>query len=196
MSGFKPIQALKKSGMQISSRSGVSLRSSLVVAQLVISQILVISALVVTSQLKYFLEAPMGFDQQALIEFPLPVRGKEKVEQLTNQLVQSSAIRTVSFSNTGAASSDVWGGSFEYDNGNEMLEVSAQVKFVDANFIETYGLTLLAGENLVRSDSATMFLVNESLVAAMGLQNNQQAIGQQINFWGNRCADSWSVKEL
>ena len=183
MSGFKPIHALKKSGMVISTRKGVSLRSSLVVAQLVISQILVISALVVTSQLKYFLEAPMGFDQQALIEFPLPVKGKEIVEQLTHKLSQSSAIHALTFSNTGAAASDVWGGSFEYEDGNEMLEVSTQVKFVDANFIETYGLTLLAGENLTDLDSATMFLVNESFVKAMGLTQTQ-ALGRQVKFWG------------
>ena len=160
------------------------MRSSLVVAQLVISQILVISALVVTSQLQYFLEAPMGFDQQALIEFPLPVKGKDKVEQLTNKLSQSSAIHAMTFSNTGAAASDVWGGSFEYDDGKEMLEVSTQVKFVDANFIDTYGITLLTGENLADSDSATMFMVNESFVKAMGLTELEQALGREVKFWG------------
>jgi ABC-type lipoprotein release transport system permease subunit len=184
MSGFKPMQAMKNSGMIQPLQSGFSLRSSLVVAQLVISQILVICTLVVTSQLEYFLEAPMGFNKQAIIEFPLPIKGKDKVEQLTGKLVQSSAVQSLSFSNTGAASSDVWGGSFEYDNGMEVLEETTQVKFVDENFIETYGLQLAAGENLIKSDSATMFLVNESFVKAMGLQQNQEAIGQHVKFWG------------
>ena len=184
MSGFKPIQAIKKSGMIMGSRSGLSLRSSLVVAQLVISQILVICALVVTSQLRYFLEAPMGLDRQAVIEFPLPIRGKDKVAQLTAKLTQSSAVRALSFSNTGAASSDVWSGSFEYDNGTEVIEIPNQVKYIDENFIDTYGLELAAGENLLKSDSVTAFLVNESFVKAMGLQDNQQAIGQYVKFWG------------
>jgi putative ABC transport system permease protein len=126
----------------------------------------------------------MGFVKEAVVEFPMPIRGKEKVEQMTNQLVQSTAVRSLSFSNTGAASSDFWGGSFEYDNGKELLEETAQVKFVDDNFISTYSLELVAGENLVRADSATMFLVNESFVKAMGLAENQQALGEHVKFWG------------
>ncbi len=184
MSEFKPIQAIKASGILASSGAGFSLRSSLVVAQLVISQILVICALVVTSQLRYFLEAPMGFSKQAIVEFPLPVKGKEKVEQLTNKLAQNSSVLAFSFSNTGAASSDVWGGSFEYDNGTAVIEETAQVKFIDNDFIETYGLSLAAGQNLMAADSATMFLVNESFVKSMGLQQNEQAIGQYVKFWG------------
>ena len=183
ISGFQPIQALKKSGFIKGSRSRISLRSSLVVAQLVISQILVICTLVVTSQLKYFVEAPMGINKDAVIEFPLPVRSKEHVEQITNRLAQSTAVKSLTFSNTGASSSDVWGGSFEYDNGKEVVEKSTQVKFIDENFMETYGLQLSVGENLIKSDSATMFLVNESFVTAMGLEENQ-VLGKYVKFWG------------
>lgn len=184
ISGFQPIQTIKKMVLPGKSHSGLSLRSSLVVTQLVISQILVICTLVVTSQLKYFMEAPMGFVKEAVIEFPMPIRGKDNVEKLTNQIVQNTVIQSLSFSNTGAASSDVWGGSFEYDNGKEVIEETTQVKFVDENFVTTYGLEIVAGENLVQADSATMFLVNESFVKAMGLTENQQALGEYVKFWG------------
>ncbi|GJM29843.1 MAG: ABC transporter permease [Cyclobacteriaceae bacterium] len=184
ISGFNPLEAIKKTGITLKSPGGFSLRSSLVVTQLVISQILVICTLVVASQLKYFIEAPLGLDREAVVEFPLPVKGKDKVEQITNQLQQSTAIRSISFSNTGAISNGGWGGSFEYDNGREVVDESTAVKYVDQNFIDTYGVQLAAGENLINSDSATMFLVNEAFVKSMGLNDNDQAIGEYVKFWG------------
>ena len=196
ISGFKPVLAIKNTLTSGSSKSGFSLRSSLVVIQLVISQILVICTLVVISQLQFFLDAPMGLNREAVIEFPLPIKGKSTVEKLTNQLVQSAAVKSLSFSNTGAASSDVWGGSYEFDNGKEVVEVNTQIKFIDENFIETYGLQLKAGENLVKSDSATMFLVNETFVAGMGLEEGQSAVGQYVNFWGTNAPIAGVLKNF
>lgn len=184
MSGLHPLEAIKKTGITLKSPRGFSLRSSLVVTQLVISQILVICTLVVSGQLEYFIEAPMGLDREAVVEFPLPIRGKDKVEQITSQLEQSTAIQSISFSNTGAISSGGWGGSFEYDNGSEVVDESTQVKYVDQKFIETYGVQLATGENLVKADSATMFLVNEAFVKSMGLTNNEEALGEYVKFWG------------
>ena len=184
ISGFKPIAAIKKTGVNISSRSGFSLRSSLVVTQLVISQILLICTLIVTSQLNYFIKTPIGLVKEAIFEFPLPIRGKDKVDLLTNYLQTSSSISSISFSNTGATSDDAWGGSFEFDNGNEVIDEYTQVKYIDEKFVKTYGIVVDEGANLPKADSATMFLVNEAFVKAMGLDSNKQAVGQYIKFWG------------
>jgi len=184
ISGFQPIAAIKMTNINLTSRSGFSLRSSLVVTQLVISQILVICTLVVISQLSYFIDAPIGLKKEALIEFSLPIPGNEKIEQLTNYLQDNSSLTSISFSSTGAISDDGWGGTFEFDNGGEVIDEPTLVKYIDENFIKTYEVLLDVGENLVKADSATMFLVNESFVKSMGLQDNQQAVGQYIKFWG------------
>jgi len=196
ISGFKPIAAIKKTSVNLSSRSGFSLRSSLVVTQLVISQILVICALVVSSQLNYFMNESIGLNRDAILEFPLPIGGKERVEQLTNYLQASTAIRSISFSNTGATSDDTWGGSFEYDNGSEVIDESSQVKYIDEHFLETYDIQLAAGKNLVKADSANMFLVNESFVQAMGLEKNELAIGEFVRFWGVEAPIAGVVKDF
>jgi ABC-type antimicrobial peptide transport system permease subunit len=156
----------------------------LVVTQLVISQILVICTLFVSSQLSYFIDAPIGLDKEAVIEFPLPNGGKENVDLLANFLINNPSLASVTFSSTGATSDDAWGGSFEFDNGKEVIDKSTLVKYIDENFIETYGIKLEAGKNLIKADSATMFLVNESFVTAMGLKDNLQAVGQYVKFWG------------
>jgi hypothetical protein len=71
ISGFKPIQALKN---KISARrvSGVSLRRVLVVAQFMIAQGLIFSTLIVMNQLKFFQNAPIGFDKEAIVNIDLP----------------------------------------------------------------------------------------------------------------------------
>ena len=183
MSGFRPITALKNN-INLSSRWGFSLRSSLVTTQLVISQILVICTLVVISQLKYFNNSPLGFNREAILEFPLPVRGPEKVDQMANNLGNNPMVTAVSFTSTGAASDDSWGGDFTFNNGQEIITRNTYVKFIDENFLNTYGVRLRAGKNLLPADSANMFLVNESFVRAMGLSDMEHALGQYVKFWG------------
>jgi ABC-type antimicrobial peptide transport system permease subunit len=58
------------------------------------------------------------------------------------------------------------------------------VKFADEDYLKTYQLTLLAGQNLIRSDTANLFLVNEAFVRALGLKDPADAIGISVEYWG------------
>ncbi len=183
VSSFKPIEAIKNS-INVSSKSGFSLRTTLVTAQLVISQALIICTLVVTNQLDYFQKSSMGFNKEAIIEFPLPVQNASKAALIAQSLNGQTGINAYSLSNTGAASDDSWAGDFTFDNGKDLLTAYTQVKFIDEHFLTTYEIPLSAGDNLPPSDSANMFLVNESFVTSMGLTSSEQAIGKYITFWG------------
>ncbi|MGI9544877.1 MAG: ABC transporter permease, partial [Cyclobacteriaceae bacterium] len=195
MSGFRPIAAIKNN-INISSKWGFSMRSSLVIAQLVISQILVICTLVVANQLKYFNSADLGFNKETIVEFPMPVRGSDKVDQMANSLSNNPMVTAMSFTSTGAASDDSWGGDFTFNNGQEIITRNTFVKFIDEDFLNTYGVRLRAGKNLRPADSANMFLVNESFVKAMGLSDAEQAVGRYVKFWGIEAPITGVIKDF
>ena len=55
-----------------------------------------------------------------------------------------------------------------------------QVKIGDSNFINLYGLKLLAGNNLQQSDTIKEYIINETYAHVLGFQDPQQAIGKFI----------------
>src|SRR6202040_29103 len=56
-------------------------------------------------------------------------------------------------------------------------------KFVDANYLSTYSLPLVAGRNITTTDSVREFLVNETLVKKLGFSNPNDILNKEINLW-------------
>jgi ABC-type antimicrobial peptide transport system permease subunit len=127
---------------------------------------------------------PLGYEPEAVVEFEIPARDATRLKTMKDQMLQSTAIQTVSYSNTGASSGNTWGSNFNYHKDGERLENNTQVKFVDIDYIDTYQMTLLAGNNLTPADTVNGFIANESLVRLMGFETPAEAVGTPIELWG------------
>lgn len=195
LSGFKPVDSLKSKAFN-ANQSGISLRRILVILQFVISQILIISTLVVTKQMEFFRNVPLGFDKNGIVEVPIPSQEDNKLSVFKNTLVAESFVQNISYSNTSASSGNIWIGNFKYTTESGMIEDQSHVKWVDEDFVATYGLELLAGEDLVASDTMNRFLVNEALVKSMGFKDYSLAIGEEIKIWGATLPISGVVKDF
>ncbi len=165
--------------------SFLSLRRGLVVFQFAISQVLIIATLVAALQMQHLYDMPLGYDTEAIVEFYLPVQDQAIHETLRNELVSSPNISNVTFSNSGATSGSTWAGGFDYEIDGEQREQETQVKFVDMNYIETYGMNLLAGQHFPHDDSSSGFIINEAMVDLMGFATPEEALGVPISLWGN-----------
>ena len=86
-----------------------------------------------------------------------------------------------SLSNTPPSSGSVSGTSFTIE-GNEK-EFESQVKLIDGNYVDLYGLKLVAGENVQDIDTAQGFLVNEKLATMVGYKNPEEIIGKKMKMW-------------
>lgn len=187
LSRFSPTQAIRN---KITARysKGLSLRRGLVILQFAISQVLIIATIVIWSQMNYVGSADMGFTKVGVVEVPLPNATSAAKDQFRNGLRGKTAIENVSFSNTGTASSNIWGSDFTFYD-DEIKESFAQAKFIDEYFLSTYGVEIVAGEPIRKtaSDSVTQFLVNKTLAREMGYAGNLAGIiGKEISYWGNR----------
>jgi putative ABC transport system permease protein len=165
LSGFKPVQALKGKLTDIGT-GNFNLRRSLITVQFTISQILLIGLIVVVYQMKYFKDTDMGFNQEAVVMIPVGSYD-EKTKTLKQKFAQIPQVESVTTCFTSPSSQNRWGTSLYFDNRSEQEDFSISFRGGDEHFIATFGIELVAGRNLLPSDSVREFLVNEKLVSKL-----------------------------
>ncbi len=195
MSSFSPVRAIKNN-LNTSYNKGLSLRRALVILQFVISVVLIISTLIVVKQMDYLLNAPVGFTKESIVEVPIPIRDKSKLEFFKQELLKESAISSVSYSNTGTMNSNTWGGTYTITMDEKELEERAQIKFVDQDYFDTYEIDFLAGEGLTPSDTANKIVVNQELINRVGIDDPDEVLGRNLEMWGREAPIVGVVKNF
>jgi ABC-type antimicrobial peptide transport system permease subunit len=61
---------------------------------------------------------------------------------------------------------------------------SYEYSAIDENFLDLYGIRLIAGRNLTSADSSKNILVNETLMKNLGYSNPQEIVGAQLKGGG------------
>lgn len=185
LASFKPIGALRN--RMDGPKRGFSLRKVLVTTQLVISQALILCTLVVIQQMDYFYNAPLGLNPESVLELSLPGGDRAGHAVFKNRALAIPGIEAVTLSNSGAISSSSWVGPYELTlKGEQITRSNTPVKFIDKDFLDTYGVNLLAGENIRETDSVYQFLVNEKLIEELGITDPYEIIGEPMEFWGRK----------
>ncbi|MDP4284476.1 MAG: ABC transporter permease [Bacteroidota bacterium] len=188
LSGFKVVNVLK-SRINASNKTGISLRRGLVVFQFVIAQALIIGTLIVASQMNYFRNADMGFDKTAIINagFPGDSLSRTKVDFLKNELFKIPGIENVSFSTfTPSTTNGGWATDLRLpSNQTNNPDMIISVKPADTSFFRLYNLPLVAGRIYYPSDTMREFVVNETVVKKLDIQDPKDAIGKLVNINGN-----------
>ena len=192
-SGFRPVQALKNL-ITIKSAGGFSLRRGLVVFQFFISQTFIIGTIVLFSQMQYIRQADLGFEREAIVTVSLPEGSTDKKKAIRTELQRISSIDKVSLAYHNPSSSSVSVTRFQVENSEE--NYSTQVKLGDQNYIDLYGLQLVAGEGLPDSDTLNRLVVNETFVKNMGISSPEEALGKMIHIHGKDAPIVGVVKDF
>ncbi len=186
LSGFSPILALKN---KISSATvgGISIRRSLVVAQFAISQILIIGTIIAVSQMSFVKKADLGFNKEALLVIQGSDDSTSRSRQLAmkQELLSMNGVQSVSFSSDVPSSENNWATNFAFDHKDD-ADFALFLKFADNDYINTYGLQLIAGRGYEPSDTVREFVVNETLTKKLGLKNPADAVGKDLRLGGGR----------
>jgi ABC-type antimicrobial peptide transport system permease subunit len=191
LSRFNPAVVLKNK-LNAQGSSGGFARKYLVVFQFLIAQLLIIGTLVVADQMDYFHSKPLGFVKNAIVNIQLPERTFEKRSALTAELSSIHGIEKTSFS-SGAPTSEVSVSTgFYLTERGEEERYDTNVKCVDQNYIDTYGLELVAGrwflpseerfsyDSLPEAQQVHYYVVNEALVRKLGFSSNEEILGKYI----------------
>lgn len=187
LSRFNPVNALKsKASAKVS--KGISLRKGLVIVQFVIAQALIIGTIVIVLQMHYFNSKSMGFDKEAIITVPVPTDSiaVSKMDYLKNKLATENGIEKFSFGFASPAEKGNWFSNFKFDHAATETDFGANLKWADENYLNTFGLQLIAGHNITKSDTTNAFVVNETLLKMVGITDPNEAINKEISMWNNQ----------
>lgn len=188
LSGFNPVNALK-SKLTVNTPKGISLRRGLVVFQFIIAQALIIGTLIIVQQMSYFMNQPLGFDKDAIVNIPFRVDSLRlsRLDYLKQKLLSVNGVQAVSFSSNTPVEdgNDMWS-TFRFDHAIKEEDFKAITKFADDEYVPAYKLQLVAGRNLQPSKFTREFLVNESLVKSLGFKKPEDILNKEISIWGDK----------
>ena len=179
MSGFSPWHALKGKG-GLPKRGGFSLRQSMIVVQFAICQALLIGTMVVTRQMKYVEQSNLGFKKDNVLVINLPDPSPTALTAFKNGLLQYPEIQSVSAAYRPPSASVMNGGSFKFDNRAQWEVFPIRERLGDADYLKTYGLELVAGRNVLASDTIREYVVNEALLKKLNIKHPNDILGHNI----------------
>lgn len=186
LSRFKPVLVLKNQALTTSPQSrGLWMRKSLTVSQFVIAQFFIIATVGVTKQINYSLHTDMGFNSEAVITFFQP-RDTTKAHgvQLLNQIKETPGVTMASRGFFAPADEGVAFGNIGFFNGETEIkpERNVQVRWGDTNYIHLYQVKLVAGRNVMASDTLREFMVNEAFAHDMGYKNAKDILNKNVRW--------------
>lgn len=180
---FQPVTVLK--GRFATGTTGAALRKGLVMAQFTISIALIIATITVYRQMNYMRSQNLGFnkDQMLIVE----TNGDDKREAFKNALTGIPGVQAAALSSSVPGRDNSLAYSLMENAQGEMQTASLDAYFVDWDYLQLYGLKLLAGRDFSRSfgtDTTQAMIVNEAMVKRMGYSSPQQIIGKRFSQWG------------
>jgi putative ABC transport system permease protein len=165
-----------------SSSGAVWLRKTLVVVQFTISVVLIVGILVVSSQLSYIRHKDLGYKKDALVA--LKVNGNNDVIKgfaaFKNELLSDHLIAGVTTSNSLPVGGLGNGGATTITGDGKPVVSSIYSLRIENNFIDVYGMKLLAGRNFSANADAdsNSYILNEAAVRSFGWGSPEKAISK------------------
>jgi putative ABC transport system permease protein len=182
LSRFRPVEVLKGRLSRGSHHSG--LRSVLVVFQFTTSVMLIVATVVVYRQMQFIMNKKMGFDKHQVMLIQGTGTLDKMMKTFKNELLKLPGVTTVSLADFLPISGGKRNQNQTWIAGHEKADASlgAQHWWVDPDYINTFGMKLVAGRMYsydIASDS-TAVVVNETLVRKLGLKD---PVGKEIYTW-------------
>jgi putative ABC transport system permease protein len=181
LAGYLPVLSLKGGGEQKGGERWL-LRKSLIVFQFTMSLVFIIVSLLMGNQIRYMLESDYGFKTDATVTVTtgygmFDTTGTIKV--LEQKIRQLPGITQVTRE---AKAPIAWGTTFMIveRKGKKDITLGATIYFGNEQYIPFYGMHIVAGRNLRRSDTLTEWVINETAARSLGFRRPADAVGQML----------------
>jgi putative ABC transport system permease protein len=193
LSSFRTTEVLKGKVDKVS--GGFSLRKALVVFQFASSLVLIAGTFTIYRQVVYMRSQDKGLvmDQMLVVNGPrvLERKGaKDRLITFKNQLKQIPGVKDIATSAAIPGGGYNWGTNIRKEGSAKEQSKSGSIVWVDPDFVDTYGITLIAGKNFridVKSDMESV-LVNEAALKAFGLGDAENALRERLVLGGDTVA--------
>ncbi|HEY5750204.1 MAG TPA: ABC transporter permease [Chryseolinea sp.] len=190
LSSYKPVDVLK--GRFKNTSRGVYFRKGMVITQFVASITLIVGTFTVYRQLRYMQEQKLGvnIDQTLVVNSPSVVDStyQQKFQVFKQSLLQYPEVSFVTASTSVPGTQPGWNaGGIRRLSQREDEANQYRVIMMDHDFIQAYGLEVVSGRpfsgDVVNEHESV--ILNESAVRLMGFSKPEEALNDQIFFWGD-----------
>ena len=189
---YQPAKVLK--GKFSQSAQGILFRKSLVSLQFVLSILLIGGTILVYKQMSYMQNHDLGYNKDQILVVKAPASFDpslgSKIVAFKNELIKNPSITDVSGSTDIPGKAIIGRNTVRKASEDETHNFVTFIQLTDENFVNTFGINLVAGRNFLPGDTANFLaqannprvLVNEEVVKALGYKNNEAAIHQPVMF--------------
>lgn len=181
LSSMNTVKALKSKITAKDHSGGLNLRKTLVIAQFTISQFLIIGTVIIAAQMRYFMEKELGFDKEAIIKSYLPERDEVKTARFKSLMLENPSIDNITFGLSSPTGNSNSHSNFNYPPLEIDEDFNASYKTADEEYMNLYGLEILAGRNIRKNDSINHVVINQQIADLMGFKDDYAgAIGETL----------------
>ena len=196
LSSFKPILVLK--GKFSASKKGIVLRKGLVIGQFVITVVLIIGSIVVYRQIKYMTSQELGMNIDQMLVIKPPVLEEFDSSFIVRENSFKDAVIQITGVKGATAINRIAGDEMARAFNVRRTDVNSENPYTlrnmgaDFDFLDVYGIKLLAGRKFSRLDYNTDFnklhniLINASAVKLLGYSSNEAAIGKSLTMFNKK----------
>lgn len=196
LSSFRPILVLK--GKFIKSNKGVALRKALVIGQFAVTVALIVGSVIVYQQIKFMNAQQLGMNINQMLIVKAPSLNSFDSSFIVTENSFKEEVAKISNVKGAATSNRIAGDEMSRafnihrsDNANGNSYTMRNIG-VDFNFINVYGIKLLAGRNFEPIDYNVDYtklhniLINENAIKMLGYTSAKAAIGKSIIMFGKQ----------
>ncbi len=181
LSSMNTVMALKSKITAKNHSGGLNLRKALVITQFTISQFLIIGTVIISAQMKYFINKDLGFEKEAIVKSYLPERDEVKNARFKTLMLEDPTIQNITFALSSPTGNSNSHSNFNYPPLDIEEDFNASFKCADEEYMNLYGLELLAGRNIQKSDSSNYVVINQQIADLMGFKDDYAgAIGERL----------------
>jgi len=182
LASYLPVLTLKGGPVQHGTAK-VGLRKALIVFQFSISLVFIIGAIVIGKQINFMNTANKGFNTDNIITINNWGDKDQKLKVLAQEVAQIKGVEKVILQNNAPMGFAQMMNSFKYKGKQEII-TQPLMEIGDENYVPFYQMKIIAGRNMLHSDSLREFVINETMAKAIGFNNPQDAIGKMLYMMG------------
>lgn len=176
-------EVIKSQGAGKLSFGNLNVRKMMIVFQFVIAQVFVIGTFIIASQIKFMVNTDLGFEKDAVVTMKIPYKSYQNADTdpflFKQALKKHSEIGQVSLGHT-PMNNIHWGNNLARTTDSFETELNMNFKYVDADYVDLFGIEVLAGRAPEPRDTVASVFINEAARAGLGFKSNEEAVGSTV----------------
>ena len=191
LASYLPVLSLKGASFQKGTEK-LNLRRALIVFQFTISLLFIIGALGIGRQMSFMKKADKGFNPDAVITINNWSDHEGKTKVFAQSIKQLKGVDKVLLQGNAPMGLAQITNTYTY-KGKEDISVEATAELGDDEYLPFYQLKLIAGRNMVHSDSLNEMVINETLSKRIGFKDPHDAVGKMLYSTGGATPRAYPI---